>query len=424
MFKNAKEAINYIENMKVKRKDFKYLVELFNKYDNFQNKIKTIHVAGTNGKGSTTNYIRSIIQSAGYKVGTFTSPYLEVHNDRIRINNVFISDKDYLDIANHFYDEVMSGDYTFFEIDTLIGFYYLYINKVDYAVIEVGMGGRLDATNVIKPLISVITNIGFDHMEFLGDTIEKIAFEKAGIIKKNTPVVVGCNNLNDALNVFKKQSVKNNAEYTISAKPINVKVLNGNLNFEFEDKSYVVTGEALYQAENASLAVKAVSILKEKKLVNLTEKNILDGLKNTFWLGRFEKVSETSKIYLDGAHNSHGISALSKTLHAMQDTKANIKILFAALTDKETDKMIEELIQISKDLTVTEFDFYRCKKAKEIASNYPVSVNVNWKDYISKYVKSRNNKDILVITGSLYFITQVRHYLKNGDNIKWELLEK
>ena len=421
MFKNAIEAISYIENMKVKRKDFKYLVELFNKYDNFQNKIKTIHVAGTNGKGSTTNFIRSIIQNAGFKVGTFTSPYLEVHNDRIRINNVFIPNKDYLDIANHFYDEVMSGDYTFFEIDTLIAFYYLYINKVDYAVIEVGMGGRLDATNVIKPLISVITNIGFDHMEFLGDTIEKIAFEKAGIIKKNTPVVVGCNNLDDALNVFKKISTNNNAEYTISSKPSNVKIVDGNLNFDFEGKSFAVIGEALYQAENASLAVKAISILKDKKLIKLSEKNIYDGLKNTFWLGRFEKVSETSRIYLDGAHNSHGISALSKTLKAMQDSKVNIKILFAALTDKETDKMIEELIKISKDLTVTEFDFYRCKKAKEIASNYPVSINPNWKDFILKYVKSRGSKDMLVITGSLYFITQVRHFLKDGDIKIWEL---
>jgi dihydrofolate synthase/folylpolyglutamate synthase len=418
MFKNATEAISYIESMKVKRKDFKYLVELFNKYDNFQNKIKTIHVAGTNGKGSTTNFIRSIIQNAGYKVGTFTSPYLEVHNDRIRINNVFIPDQDYLNIANHFYDEVMSGDYTFFEIDTLIGFYYLYINKVDYAVIEVGMGGRLDATNVIKPLISVITNIGFDHMEFLGDTIEKIAYEKAGIVKQNTPLVVGCNNKEEALNVFKTTSLNNNAEYTISDKPTDVKVVDGNLHFIFEGKQFSLKGEALYQAENASLAIKAISILKEKKLIKLNDNNILEGVKNTFWLGRFELVNDYSRIYLDGAHNTHGIEALSKTLQVMKENKTNIKILFAALTDKETDKMIEKLIEITSDLTATEFDFHRCKKAKEIANNHPISINTNWKDFINKYVKTRTSKDILVITGSLYFITQVRHYLKNGDNIK------
>jgi dihydrofolate synthase/folylpolyglutamate synthase len=252
-------------------------------------------------------------------------------------------------------------------------------------------------------------------MEFLGDTIEKIAFEKAGIVKKNTPLVVGCNNLDEALNVFKKTSLINNAEYTISSKPTNIRIINSNLNFDFEGKPYLVTGEALYQAENASLALKAVNILRDKKLIKLTDNNILEGLKNTFWLGRFEKVSETSKIYLDGAHNFHGINALSKTLKAIQDSKVNIRILFAALTDKETDKMIEELIKISKDLTVTEFDFYRCKKAKEIASNYPVSINTNWKDFILKYVKSRGSKDMLVITGSLYFITQVRHFLKDGD---------
>jgi len=412
MFKNAIEAISYIESMKVKRKDFKYLVELFEKYDNFQNKIKTIHVAGTNGKGSTTNFIRSIIQNAGYKVGTFTSPYLEVHNDRIRINNVFIPDQDYLNIANHFYDEVMSGDYTFFEIDTLIGFYYLYFNKVDYAVIEVGMGGRLDATNVIKPLISVITNIGFDHMEFLGDTIEKIAYEKAGIVKQNTPLVVGCNNKEEALNVFKTTSKNNNAEYTISDKPTDVKILNGNLHFSFEGNQYSVKGEALYQAENASLAIKAVCMLKDKKLIKINDSNILEGVKNTFWPGRFELINDSSRIYLDGAHNTHGIDALSKTLQAMKDNKANIKILFAALTDKETDKMVEKLLEITPDLTVTEFDFYRCKKAYEIANNHPITINTNWKDFIKNYINNRVAKDILVITGSLYFITQVRYNLK------------
>ena len=420
MFKNALEAINYIENMKVKRKDFKYLVELFNKYDNFQNKIKTIHVAGTNGKGSTTNFIRSIIQDAGYKVGTFTSPYLEVHNDRIRINNVFIPDQDYLDIANHFYSEIMSGDYTFFEIDTLIGFYYLYINKVDYAVIEVGMGGRLDATNVIKPLISVITNIGFDHMEFLGDTIEKIAYEKAGIIKHNTPIVVGCNNREEALKVFKVTSDNNKAEYTISAKPTEVRIINGNLHFNFEGKQFTLKGEALYQSENATLAIKAVSILKDKKLIKLNDNNILEGVKNTFWLGRFELVKDSSRIYLDGAHNTHGIEALSKTLQAMKENNSNIKILFAALTDKETDKMVEKLIEITPDLTATEFDFHRCKKAEEIARNHLISINTNWKSFINNYIKTRAKNDILVITGSLYFITQVRHYLKNGETKKWQ----
>jgi dihydrofolate synthase/folylpolyglutamate synthase len=306
----------------------------------------------------------------------------------------------------------MSGDYTFFEIDTLIGFYYLYINRVDYAVIEVGMGGRLDATNVIKPLISVITNIGFDHMEFLGDTIEKIAYEKAGIIKHNTPIVVGCNNREEALKVFKVTSDNYKAEYTISAKPTEVRIINGNLHFNFEGKQFTLKGEALYQSENASLAIKAVSILKDKKLIKLNDNNILEGVKNTFWLGRFELVKDSSRIYLDGAHNTHGIEALSKTLQAMKENNLNIKILFAALTDKETDKMVEKLIEITPDLTATEFDFHRCKKAEEIARNHLISINTNWKSFINNYIKTRTKNDILVITGSLYFITQVRHYLK------------
>jgi dihydrofolate synthase / folylpolyglutamate synthase len=411
MFKSANEAISYIENMRVKRKDFKYLVELFNKYDNFQNKIKTIHVAGTNGKGSTTNFIRSIIQNGGYKVGTFTSPYLEVHNDRIRINNEFISDDDYLMIANHFYDEVMSGDYTFFEIDTLIAFYYLYINKVDYAVIEVGLGGRLDATNVIKPLISVITNIGFDHMEFLGDTIDKIAFEKAGIIKPGVPVVIGCNNLDEALEVFTEASKNNNSVMTISSKPKEIKILDNHLSFNFEGEEYLVKGEAVYQNENASLAVKAIKMLKENNQIKITDKNIKEGLKNTFWLGRFEKIGINPAIYVDGAHNSHGINALASTLKTLSKSNINIKILFAALTDKETDKMVEQLLSISKDVNITEFDFYRCKKAKEIAANFKVSINEDWKQFLDNFKNQNQNNTILVVTGSLYFITQVRHYL-------------
>jgi dihydrofolate synthase / folylpolyglutamate synthase len=413
MFKTAAEAINYIETMRVKRKDFKYLVELFARYDNFQNKFKSIHVAGTNGKGSTTNFIRSILQQAGYKVGTYTSPYLEVHNDRIRINNYFISDEDYLKIANHFYVEVVSGNYTFFEIDTLIALYYLYINKVDYAVIEVGLGGRLDATNVILPLLSVITNIGFDHMEYLGDTIEKIAFEKAGIIKEGVPVVVGCANPLTVLNMFKDIATLRNAHLYISQRPDKIELDNSDLTFVFEDEIYRVKGEAFYQNENASLAIKAIKILNEKYGINITSKIIKEGLYNTFWLGRFEKIMDSPRVYVDGAHNSHGIRALAETLDNLKKKGHTIKIVFAALTDKETDKMVTELLTITKDLYITEFDFYRCKKAIDIAKNFNLKSYDNFKKLIDELIlgMNKNSKEILVITGSLYFITQVRTYL-------------
>lgn len=419
MFKTAKEAITYIETMRVKRKDFKYLVELFDRYDNFQNKIKTIHVAGTNGKGSTTNFIRSILQAAGYKVGTYTSPYLEVHNDRIRINNIFIPDKAYLDIANFFYKEVVSGDYTFFEIDTLIALYYLYINKVDYAVIEVGLGGRLDATNVINPLISVITNIGFDHMEYLGDTIEKIAFEKAGIIKKGKPVVVGCANKREALKVFKDISKQRKSKLFISDKPTNIEIKNGFLSFDFEGQKYKVKGEAHYQNENASLAVKAIKILKDAELVKVSNDAIKQGLENTFWLGRFERVSDKYNIYLDGAHNTHGINALATTLDFFKKKGKKIKIIFAALTDKETDKMVQSLLDITPDIYITEFDFYRCKKAKDIAENFKLKDYKDWKKLLNSLITEvkDNKEEMLIITGSLYFITQVRHYLVDERKI-------
>ncbi|MPN07446.1 Folylpolyglutamate synthase [bioreactor metagenome] len=186
MFKDIDTFLAFITSKKTSMKshpdDFKRLI---NDLGNPQWQLKCLHVAGTNGKGSVTNYLRSILQQAGYRVGTFTSPHLIVHNDRIRINDVYISDEELLSIANEHDQFWKDYDLSMFEIDMVISILYFLRQRVDYVVYEVGMGGRLDPTNIIHALASVIVNIGLDHMEYLGDTLDKIAYEKAGIIKEN-----------------------------------------------------------------------------------------------------------------------------------------------------------------------------------------------------------------------------------------------
>ena len=175
MFKTTHDFIDYCTNrMNKGRFNLDHFKALLEKLGNPQLKLKTVHIAGTNGKGSTTDYLRSILQTAGYKVGTFTSPHLEVHNDRIRINNVYISDEELLEYGNRFYTLIEENELSMFEIDTLIAIYYFCEKNVDIALFEVGLGGRLDATNVILPLVSLITSIGYDHMDILGHTLEEI----------------------------------------------------------------------------------------------------------------------------------------------------------------------------------------------------------------------------------------------------------
>lgn len=413
MFATGKEAIEYIEALRG-RSNFENIKALFARFDNFQDKLKTIHVAGTNGKGSSVDYIASALRKQGYVVGTYTSPYLEVHNDRIRINNVNISDEDFLKIANMIFDEIKSGIYTFFEIDTFIALYYLCTQKVEYAVIEVGLGGRLDATNVIHPVISVITNIGYDHMALLGDTLDKIAFEKAGIIKEKTPVVIGYNMEAIAEEVIANVANTKHAKLIKAIKPSEEHITEKGIVFVHEGETYQLKTNALYQVENATTALTTLNYLKDNNIIKLEDNSIKQGIEDAFWLGRFEKMLDEPKVYIDGAHNIHGIKALARTLKEVKKTY-NLKIIFAALGDKETDKMLKELLTLTDQMYVTDFDFYRCKKAEELAKGYNVKVEKDYKNLILGTIKNAKENDFIIITGSLYFISKVRPLFKGCE---------
>lgn len=405
MFIDSLEAIQVIESKRHNHSDLNKLKEIMNELNNPQDAIKSIHIAGTNGKGSTTDFIRSILQSVGYKVGTFTSPYLISHHDRIRINNVNIDDKRLLEYINQTKKYWDTYDLNMFDIDMMIASLYFKDENVDFAIFEVGMGGRLDATNVLNhPLISVITNIGKDHMQFLGDTLEKIAYEKAGIIKESIDCVTASDS-KECIHVFESVCKSNHSKLIHIDSIENIKNENG-ISFDYKNIRYHLKSNASYQCKNASLAIEVIHQLNNKKIVNISDEQLMNGICNTEWAGRFEVMRKDPLIIIDGAHNEHGISALVDSLKGYE----NIKIIFSCLADKNGKEMLSKLMQISSDITVCDFDFYRADSSKRLAEGFDVKTE---KDYQKAIMEALNHKGTLVISGSLYFVSIVRKYLKD-----------
>jgi dihydrofolate synthase/folylpolyglutamate synthase len=366
---------------------------------NPQHQLKTVHIAGTNGKGSTTNYLRAILQASGLKVGTFTSPHLEVHNDRIRVNDVYISDEQLLYYGNLFAEMIEENNLSMFEIDTLIAIHYFLDQDVDIALFEVGLGGRLDATNVIVPLVSLITTIGFDHMDILGDTLELISIEKAGIVKEGVPLFTSENKL-ECLDVFRRICMERNAKCHSIKEAQNIELKHG-ISFNYDNLSIHLNTAALFQVKNASLAIEGARYLSN--YFEIGDDDIIDGLKDTQWKGRFELISTNPHIIIDGAHNTHGISAL---IESVQYLPKPLVIVFSALRDKETDAMLDDLLSIADEVIVTEFDFYRAASLEMLSHGNVLAIQDN-REAILKGIEL-SVKGSCLITGSLYFISQVR----------------
>ena len=372
---------------------------LLERLDNPQLRLKTVHIAGTNGKGSTTNYLRSILQTSGLKVGTFTSPHLEVHNDRIRINDQYISDEQLLYYGNRFAELIEENNLSMFEIDTLIAIYYFIDQEVDIALFEVGLGGRLDATNIILPLVSLITTIGFDHMDILGNTLELISAEKAGIIKQNVPLYTS-EDKPECLDVFKRMCTERNAPFNQIKEAKYIRFEQG-VSFDYDGIEVSLNTSALYQVKNASLALEAARYLRA--YFEISDDDLIHGLKDTQWKGRFECVSRAPHIILDGAHNTHGIAAL---VESAKHLPKPLVIVFSALRDKETDEMLDDLLRIATHVIVTEFDFYRAASLDVLTHGNVIAIQDNYEAILKGIDLSRDGT--CLITGSLYFISQVR----------------
>ena len=366
---------------------------------NPQEKLKVIHVAGTNGKGSTVNYLRTILCEAGYKTGTFTSPHLTAHFDRIRIDDRWIEE----DVFNTYLEKHISDieelDLGMFEIDCLIAFEWFYDQKVDYAIIETGLGGRLDNTNIISsPVLELITTIGMDHTRILGERKTQIAFEKAGIIKKNSHCLYGYLDEECAMIMRMRAGRMQAAAHGIEPyRGISAEEM------VFRGSVYEISG-AGYQKANAALAIAAAQFLGIHTDTPVMKKAI----RECQWKGRFETVCASPRVIIDGAHNEEGISALCRSLDMLEKP---LTVVFSALRDKPGRKMAAALKEHAERLIITHFENARADVTQSLAVA-GAEIIEDWEKAIDSALE-KAGPGTVVITGSLYFVSVVRSRFLN-----------
>lgn len=383
--------------------------------NNPQLNIRGIHVGGTNGKGSTVAYIRAALVENGYEVGTFTSPFIETFNERISLNGLPITNDEIVElveivkpISEALEQETELGGATEFEIITTMMFVYFgQIHPVDFVVVEAGLGIKNDSTNVFNPILSVLTSIGLDHTDILGNTYLDIAKDKGAIIKPNTPVIYAVKN-EEAL-----KYIRDLAEST-EAKPIEldreIVVVSQDDEFTYRYKDYELETIILnmlgeHQKENASLAITALIELYEQDVITLDFNKMIDAIESVTWTGRIEQVKENPLMIIDGAHNNESIEALIDTIKNYYDNE-KMDILFSAIKGKPVHGMLNKLEEISNHLYFTEFDFPKALTKEELSEQ----VNIENIEFIDDYVSFIKNYDGdgLLITGSLYFISEVK----------------
>ncbi|WP_375242313.1 bifunctional folylpolyglutamate synthase/dihydrofolate synthase [Lacinutrix sp.] len=365
--------------------------------NNPENKFKSIHVAGTNGKGSTSHMLASVLQESGYKVGLYTSPHLKDYRERIKINGKEISKQFVIQFIKRNKPFFETNSLSFFEMTVGLAFDYFAKQKVDIAVIEVGLGGRLDSTNIITPEVSVITNIGLDHVQFLGNTLESIANEKGGIIKSNIPVVIG-ETQNETKNVFKRIALVKKAKIIFADK--------------IKSSKYDCDLKGAYQDKNIKTAVQSIRELQLKQY-KISEEDIKYGLlnvvKNTGLLGRWQILKQSPKVICDTAHNREGLEIVLKQLQ--REKYKQLHIVFGVVNDKNLET-IADLLPINAK-------YYLCKpniprgldsnklklyfNDQNLISNTYNSVNEAYK----KALENANSEDVVYVGGSTFVVAEI-----------------
>jgi dihydrofolate synthase / folylpolyglutamate synthase len=406
--------------VKAYKADLKNTLALCNYLGNPQNKIKTIHVAGTNGKGSVSHILAAVLQENNYKTGLYTSPHLKDFRERIKINGNMIAESfviDFVEKTKGISEEIKPS---FFELTFVMSLDYFAEEKVDVAVIETGLGGRLDSTNVITPLLSIITNISFDHTDILGDTLGKIAYEKAGIIKPDIPVVIG-ETVEETKIVFEKKAKETNSKiifakkiFEILSSKYDVKYLDLEiLNKKTKEKNnYTLDLNGIYQEKNILTVLTAIEILKNK--FSFKEEKIKSALskvkKLTGLFGRWDVIHENPTVALDVAHNEDGIKQLIKQIN--KSKFENLHIVFGMVKDKDLQKV---LAQFPKDAS-----FYFTKahnpralpeeelkeKAKQFQLTGDTFPDVN--KALKSALDNASNNDLIVVCGSVFVIAEVK----------------
>ena len=413
---NYTETLNFIHSFKGngRRPQLERMRWLLKQAGDPQSHYPTVHIVGTNGKGSTTSYLQNILTKSGYQVGTFTSPYITRFNERISINGTEIPDKDLISlvakaqvILNDLEEHTNFGRPTEFELVTLLMFLYFDLKQVDMAIIEAGIGGRLDSTNVLSPELAICTSIGFDHTETLGNSLLDIANHKAGVMRENTPILLGRVSA-EVEHFFNQKSYDLQAPLAIIDREIQLLPKDNQTiqisydHWESPNLKLPMLGQ--HQENNAGLAVTAAHLLAQT-FSKITDKSIQEGIEETHWPGRSEWIG--NNIYLDGAHNPQGIASLKQVL---KDNFANrrVHILFAGLRRKPLADLLEELKDY--DITVTSFDFFEALPLDDYPKDFKRAAD--YRDWLAQ-AESANSDDLFVVTGSLYFISEVRNYLIN-----------
>lgn len=368
------------------------------KHLNFpEKKFKAIHVAGTNGKGSTSHMLASVLQEAGYKVGLYTSPHLKDFRERIKINGEVIRKIDVINFIKKNSEFLATHQLSFFEMTVGLAFDCFAKQKVDIAIIEVGLGGRLDSTNIITPEVSVITNIGLDHTQFLGETLPEIAFEKAGIIKPNIPVVIG-EFQETVFSVFEKIALEKKAPLFLASKKYN-------FNYQSDLKGN-------YQQHNIKTVVKTIEVLKENGF-NISEQNIQQGLlnvkNNTGLLGRWQLLNESPKVICDTGHNKEGLTYVLN--HLQQEKFEKLHFVFGVVNDKDLKSILH---MFPKNAT-----YYFCKpdiprgldaaelQQKCIPFNLKGTVYSSVQEAYKKALNTAQKNDLIFIGGSTFVVAEV-----------------
>ena len=430
------EALDYIYDLtkygiKLGLNNIKYLLFLLG---DPHKKIKIIHVAGTNGKGSTASFISSILQSDGYKVGLYTSPHLVDFTERININNKQINRKkvsELLERIKPFIEKVAQtpsyGHPTFFEVITSLAFLYFFEEQVDFLVLEVGLGGRLDATNVCEPLISVITHIDYDHMDKLGNSLEEIAREKGGIIKPER-IVISSKQYREAQNEIKRIADEKNSLIYSSGKEINYEIVKSDIKgvvFDLEGiyhnfKNLHTPLLGRHQADNATTAIAAVEALKISG-IDISQKAIRAGLEKVKWTGRLEVIQNNPTLLLDGAHNPNGVKIMLQALEEIFSYQRLILVL-GIFTDKDYKKMIQILAPNADLIIATKAKTPRAappqtivKEAAQYINENKIMVTKNIPQAINCALSNSKEDDLICITGSLYTVGEAKRYFRNKN---------
>lgn len=417
------ETLDYLFNLRGGEIDLRLnrMARALSLFDHPERSFKVFHVAGTNGKGSTAAMLHSILGAQGYKAALYTSPHLVSFTERIRVGDQEISPDEVVELAKSIMSRTEESGITltFFEFVTVMALVYFARRGVDVAVVEVGLGGRLDATNLVIPAVSLITTISMDHEAYLGSDLTSIAREKGGIIKADVPVVCGSLNPEIAAMLESLAGEKGSASYFYN-RQFSIR-LRGNGLFDYAGLNRDLTDlslnlNAVYQRENAAVALAALEAAQG--IFPVSEPAIREGLKKVFWPGRFEVIAGRPRVILDGAHNSQGVNELIKEVRILLGN-SRVRLLFGAMEDKKWSNMLLGLTEVASEMVLTRLPIGRSADPRELAQAVPAGtptiVVEDPVEAIESLIKRVRGEETILVTGSLYLLGQVRPWLLTNE---------